>query len=356
MSGIIKVNASEFGIEQTKASEIEKAFLPKIQERNGLSVIYSELLTKEINAGTSIAAGDLRKKLVKVRTGISSIHKTQKAFFLAAGKFCDAWKNKETEPILQMEENLSKIEKHAEILEQKRLSELQSERVNLLSVYLEDASERDLSNMENDVWDAYLQTKKTAYENAQAEILRLENERIEAEKAEKAGRERIRLENERLKKEAIERESKAKAEREKAEIEKKAIEAKAQEERENREAEQKRIENERLATEKKECEAREEIQRVEREKQAAILKAEREKLDKIEAELKAKKEDETKRLAEIESNKQTELNKGDSDKVNDLLTDLTELKSKYAFKSAKYKTKYTRVGLLIDKVIEDIRK
>jgi len=79
-------------------------------------------------------------------------------------------------------------------------------------------------------------------------------------------------------------------------------------------------------------------------------------VEKIEKELKEQKETERLRLAEIESKKQAELSKGDLDKVKDLINDLTELKTKYTFKSAKNSRMYYDVGLLIDKVVNHIKK
>ena len=58
----------------------------------------------------------------------------------------------------------------------------------------------------------------------------------------------------------------------------------------------------------------------------------------------------TDRLASIEAEK----NKGDTDKVNDLVNDLESIKTKYQFESAKNQKMYSDVGLLIDKLINHI--
>ena len=93
---LVKVDPKEFGLEEVQVATIEQAFMPKIVERDGYAVIYEQLITKELTKELCNEAGDFRRKLVKVRTGIADIHKTQKAFFLSAGRFVDAWKNKET--------------------------------------------------------------------------------------------------------------------------------------------------------------------------------------------------------------------------------------------------------------------
>jgi len=181
---IEKVNPKDFGLEVKNVKGIEQAFIPKIIEKNALVPIYETLIKKELTEELSVQAKELRLKLRKIRTGIAEIHQTQKAFFLASGKFVDAWKKKETLPITQMEEKLVEIEKYAEIQEQKRLDKIQNERAEELSKYVEDAHERRLADMEDDVWNAYLTAKKNEY-----------NDRIAAEKqAEEDKKERLRLE------------------------------------------------------------------------------------------------------------------------------------------------------------------
>ena len=307
-AGLVKVDPKEYGLEKEKVKSIEEAFLPKITERNGLAEIYKDLITKEINEQTCKEAGNLRRKLVKVRTGIASIHKTQKAFYLASGKYVDAWKNKETEPIEQMEEKLSEIEKYFEKLEQERINKLSESRANEIKPFLrDDALEPlDLGYMADDVWETYLLGAKSSYEarikaEKEAEELRIqaekkaEAERIAKEKAEEEERERIRLENERLKKEAKERELLAKIEAEKR--------AKEEAERKTKEAAERKVREEKERKEKEVYEAKLKAEREAREKVESEEKAKREKL---EAELKAKEEAEIKErelLAKIEAEK-----------------------------------------------------
>jgi hypothetical protein len=112
---------------------------------------------------------------------------------------------------------------------------------------------------------------------------------------------------------------------------------------------EKKAEKDRIEKEKTELEERKRIE-VENKK----LKKEAEKREKEIAIQKAKEETERKeegfRLEKIQS----ELNKGDSDKVSDLRTDLSFLKTKYSFKSAKNSKMYSDVNLLIDKIINHI--
>lgn len=339
------IKAEDYGLEIEKANELTVALKVVKAERDLLIKEFEEVSKLEITEENLPKFKELRLRVVRNRTqGINKWHKTNKEFFLTGGKFVDAIKNQENAINQQMEEKLMSAEKHFENLEKERIAKLQDERVNLLSEFVEDASERDLASMENDVWESYLATKKQAHlDKIQAE-LDSEKERQAKIKAEKEEQERIRKENAKLKAEAEERER-----LDKVEADKRAKE-----------------EAERKAKDEKERKVREEKERKERAEYEAKLKAEREAKEKIEreekakreelqAELKAKEEAERKVKEDEEARLQTELNKGDSAKVKDLIADLDALKTKYSFKSSKNVKMYKGVGLLIDKVMNHIK-
>lgn len=105
------MKASEYGLEQKQVSDVDLAFAEKVKERELLSEIYGQIIKKDINKEVAQEARELKLKAVKVKSSIASIHKTQKEFALAFGKYCDAWKRKETEPVQQMIDGLMEIEK-----------------------------------------------------------------------------------------------------------------------------------------------------------------------------------------------------------------------------------------------------
>ena len=235
-TALVKIDPKEFGLDENQGSTIFQAFTPKIIERSALEVIYRQMITKELSADLSKEAGTLRRQLVKVRTGIAEIHKTQKAFFLAGGRFADTIKNKETLPIEQMEEKLYEIEKWAEIQEEKRVDALKAERLETLKQFEVDGSMMALGHMTDDIWTNYLSGVKLNYEakkqaEAKAEADRIEAARIEAERLETQ-----RLENIRLKAEAEEKEKELEAER----IKTKAISDKAEADKAKADAEAKK--------------------------------------------------------------------------------------------------------------------
>ena len=292
MKELEKINPTEFGLEVSQVETIEQAFLPKIQEREALVAIYDQLITSELTPELCKEAKEVRLKLVKVRTGIAEIHKTQKAFFLAAGRFVDAWKNKETLPVEQMEEKLYEIENYYINIEKAQKAQLQAERLLEVSKYTEYPANA-LGEMEQQVYDAYLQGLKVAYDAKIEAERKAEEERLAAIEAEKVERERIRVENERLKAEAEQKEKELAEERAKAEAERKALEEAARKEREAAEAilkaeqEKARLESEKAANEKAALEAE---LKAKADKEAAELKAkqEAEKQAKLEAEKAAK--------------------------------------------------------------------
>ena len=263
-----KVDPKEFGLEEAQVSTIEQAFLPKIAERDGYSIVYKQLIEKEITKELCNEAGDLRRKLVKVRTGIADIHKTQKAFFLSAGRFVDAWKNKETLPIEQMEESLSAIEKHFEKIEAEKVAKLEADRKKELANY-SDVTPFGLGAMDESVYQTYLIGVKLGYEakikaeqEAEAERLRLIEIDKEAARLKAIEDERIRLENEKLKADAIAKEKEIEAERNRqAEIRAKI------------EAERKQLEDELKAKQEAERRAKEEAEKREAERIEAEKKA-----------------------------------------------------------------------------------
>lgn len=282
---IVKIDPKEFGIEEKDVATIEQAFMPKIIERDAIVGIYESVINSELTPELSRQAKEVRLKLVKVRTGIADIHKKQKAFYLAAGRYVDAWKNKETAPVEQMESKLSEIETHFERIEAERIAKIESMRKMELEKY-DGFIPVGVGTMDEQVYQNHLNGVKLAFEAKIEAERKAEEQRLAEIKAEQERIEAQRIENERLKKEAAEKEKQLAAERAKAEQERKALEEKARKEREAAEAKLK---------------AEQEAARQAAEKAAA-------ERAKLEAELKAKKDAEIKaeneRLAKIEAEKQ----------------------------------------------------
>lgn len=250
MSNLIKIDPKEFGLEETKAQDIANQFKPMLDKMVELEKEFNEVVKLDIeNPETSKIAKELRLKYVKVRTGTAEIHKKQKEFYLAGGRFVDGWKNAQIFASKGKEETLEQIEKHFENLEKQRIQELENERINLISEFNVDGSMLNLGKMSIEVWQSYYSGVKQKFELEKAEAERIEKERLEKERLEAEEREKQRLENLKLKAEAEKREKEIEAERK----ERERIEAELKAEKE-REAERLRQEQIELENKRKEAE------------------------------------------------------------------------------------------------------
>ncbi|AGO48360.1 hypothetical protein Phi10:1_gp019 [Cellulophaga phage phi10:1] len=288
LTTINKVDHKEYGLEEIKAKEMVSGLNVTIEERKILEDAYLDVIDLEVTEENLPTFKELRLKIVKNRTqGLDKWKTAQKAYFLAGGNFVQAIYNKEVLVNTEMESKLMNAEKYFENLEKERIAKLQESRALELSKYLEDANERDLSGMDEDIWESFLSTKKQNYLDAIKAEQEAEQKRIEEAKAEAERIEAQRIENEKLKAEAEKREKEIELER------KKQAELKAKEDAERErlraieqeKADKLRVENE--AKLKAESEARLKIEAELKAKKDAEIKAEKERL---ELELKAKKE------------------------------------------------------------------
>lgn len=206
IDGLIPVDATQYNVEATTAAGIAAAFVPMLYTMTEMEKEFNAIVVLPIaDKDTVKKARELRLRYVKVRGEVDDAHKAGKAKILRDGKLWDAWKNTGISASEGKEEKLKSIEKHAENLEKERLEKLQILRVALLAEYVENASDLMLSSMPDDVFEAYLTTKKQQFEDRKAAELKAEQDRIAREKAEAEEREAQRLENEKLKADAIEK-------------------------------------------------------------------------------------------------------------------------------------------------------
>ncbi|MES2592364.1 MAG: hypothetical protein V4608_10795 [Bacteroidota bacterium] len=290
---IVQINPAEYGVEESKATQIAEQFKPMLDKMVELEVEYNEVLKLDIDdVMTPFKAKEVRLKYVKVRTGTAAIHKTQKDFYLQAGRFIDGWKNAQLFASNGIEAKLEEIEKHYENKEKARIATINSERIALLLPYDFDGSAMNLGTMEQNVWDNFLSGTKLNYEAKIAEEKRLELEAIEKQNAEIRERARIAEENAKLKAEAeanakVMADQKARADAELAKVE--ALRKVEQEKADALLDLQRKQADEKAKKEKAITDAK--------------LKAEREANEKLQAELRAKQDSER----EAEAKKQAEL-------------------------------------------------
>ena len=338
-------------VENTELNEVKKNELTLPldiikQEREPLIEKYGKVIALELTKENIPRFKSLRLKIADNRTKrINVWHRTAKEYFLAGGKFVDAIKNKEIAINQEMEYQLLKAENFIIDAETKRLEDLQSERLALITDYLEDASERVFSDMEEDVWEPFLASKKARFYKLikEKEDARLEEQRLIDEK--KAEVKKQKEEDARLLKEANARTKVAE--------EKAAAQLAAQEKIDaKRIAAQKIIDDKRIAEEKAVEEKRVAAQKIIDNK----IITERAEALKVVEELELRKQQE---LDLIESNKiaiQNELKKGDLEKIVDLISTLQGVKTKFTFESESCIKMYKDVGVLLDRVVAHIEK
>lgn len=324
---LLNLNEVEFtGIEPSKAEKIKKTFEPMVEMLKDFESKYETLISKaenEITLEITGKASELRKQISKVRIETGKLKDKQKEYIKLEDKAIMGVHNMLVWAVKEKEDNLRTIENHFLIQEKKRLEALQDERAELLSIYVEDAHDRDLLKFEEDEFQALLMMKKQQYEDDLKAKAQAEKQRIEQEKAEAEERKKMQAEYERLRKEAEKRK------------------------KENRELQLKAV---------KERKLREEKERKEREEYEAKLKAEQEEKERLQKELEAKAEAERKaeqdRLAKIESDKA----KNDKETFADFVDELTSVVNKYSFKSKKYKSYQNYLLSVIDDLINKTRK
>jgi len=308
MREIVKFDTPELSaIEPSKAEQIRSVFEPMAEMIEKFEIDYDNILTVAKDGITKdiiVSAKRLRLDIGKVRTATGELKDKQKEKIRLEDKAIMGVHNILVWAIKEKEDKLSGIEKYFEIQEKKRLDDLQDFRAKELLLYVENAHEMDLSSMDDDVWSVYFSGKQKEYEDRVMAERKAERHRVFKEKSDAEESERIRKENEQLKKESEERDRK---------------------------------------------------QEEEKSKHLAELKKQQDEKDKIAGQLKVKLDAEKKDLEEKELLKKEELNKGDSDKIKDLVSDLNLLKSKYSFKSDKNIAMYSSMGLFIDKVIVYIK-
>lgn len=183
------IDPSEFGIEKETAASIEQAFAPAIAKRNELAKTFEVIIAKEMTPELCEEAKEFDKLLIQTEKDIAAIHKTQKNFSLQYGRLCDAWKNKETEPVKQMREPIGKIKKHFELIEAERVSKLhEARKAELDAVGFE--GDLNLGELSETVYAGILQGAKLSYEKAQEDARIAEEEAKEAARLEAIKQER----------------------------------------------------------------------------------------------------------------------------------------------------------------------
>ncbi len=350
MTKLIKINAAEYGLEETKAKEISEMFKPMLDKMVELEKEYNALIKGEISEELCTQAKTLRLKFVKVRTGTAEIHTKLKSFYLKGGRFVDGWKNAQIMASGEIEEKLSSIERHYQILEERKITERYEKRVAELEKYEVDFIPQDLGEMETEVWNNYLSGVKLNYEAKIEAAKKAKEERIQRELESSLRTDRIN-ETAYLQSYINDWEHLDFGKMEQKVYDGMLSDALKKELEHQEKQEQIQKDNLRL---QKEAEAKERQRLVDGKIQRDKLNKIQDEKDQIAKELQDKKDAEEQAEKERIEKLESEKSKDDSVKVKDLLNDLDSLKYKYIFKSVKNQKMYSDVGILNDKVVTHI--
>lgn len=169
----LQVKPQEYNLQPQEAENVLTAFAPKAIEFNALLQQYTPLLTMDIEEALE-PAKELKKKLIEFEKEVNKLHKTHKEFSLNYGRFVDS--NKNIYSVTEYKKKLDEIIKHEQLKKQAKEKEVADARHLELSKYMNDTSHIDLGAMQEEIYQAFLSTKKKEFEDA--EQLRQSNEII----------------------------------------------------------------------------------------------------------------------------------------------------------------------------------
>jgi len=183
---VVKFETPEMGaIEPSKARIIKDAFNPMVIMLDEFEQKYNEVIKEKAGGITPVLvakAKRIRLDIGKVRVATGKLKDKQKEYIKLEDKAIMSVHNLLVWAVTEKEDKLKEIEDHFIIQEKNRLEKLQSDRAEKLSLYLEDAHERKLSDMDEDVWLAYFGAKKKEHEDKIEAARIVENERIETDR------------------------------------------------------------------------------------------------------------------------------------------------------------------------------
>lgn len=257
----------ENNLAEGNAKQLIQAFGAPFIEAGEIIQNYQEIVvTDESQTDTMKLAGEKRKALKRVRTGVENKRKELKSDYLKTGKAIDNVAKYIKSHIEPAEKHLELQEKYIELKAKAKAEKLKAERAKLLLEVDTNPELYNLDKIDDETFDAVLAKSKKLFELKKEHEKREAEEKRKAEEAQKAEQERLRIENEKLQAERAEILAKQEAER--------LARLKAEQGRLRAEQERLRVEQEKI--------------QAQRDAEEALLKApDAEKMKKVAEDLKA---------------------------------------------------------------------
>ena len=306
-----QIASTTIGIAKDKADEHLKAFAPFVSELTELSLQMEKINYEKPTEIDSKIAGEIRKKMVKVRTGAEKEKDTRKKSLLTEGNLIQAAYNLVKNACEMKEEGLAKVEKYQELLRAAELERITNDRIAQLQEYECNTDRSLVGQMNDETFAQFLAGAKASYEQKKEDERKAEEARIEAQRIATLRNERaaiLRKVSNFLTDEEAAKDFGTMTESEWSDLVRVIGERKSEHEAKEaeRQAEMDRIRKDNEEKESALKKEREEAEKKEREAKAEIARLEAEKRAKEEAEAKAKADEEKKRIAEEKAKKAAE--------------------------------------------------
>jgi len=191
---LMKLDHDQYGLDSKQAEGIIKSFVPVFEKMWEYEEEFKKIIEKKQSKTLAKEAKTLRNKFVKIRTATASVHKSEKSYFLKAGRFVDEIKNRQLDLTKPVEEKLASIENFEKIKERERIERLQESREKEIIDYIEPgALISNLGEMELGIWEAFKNGIISQFEKRELERKKAEEDRIERERLEAVLKERENL-------------------------------------------------------------------------------------------------------------------------------------------------------------------
>lgn len=192
---LIKLNAPQ-GFTEEQVATLNNAFLEPLKIAQELESNYLKIANAPITPSVCNEADELRKKYVKIRTATDKLHKSEKQYYLQAGRYVDDLKKEVLSVVSERENKLKDVAEYFENIRKAEIAKLEEERTGLLLPYTQDIP-KGVGEMTQDLFETILEGAKVKHAQEQE---RIEQERIkkeeEAKELEKLRQEKKALEQE----------------------------------------------------------------------------------------------------------------------------------------------------------------
>ncbi|MCH7827003.1 MAG: hypothetical protein IIC75_03345, partial [Bacteroidetes bacterium] len=183
MTNELVLDVSSYGIEKSKAEQLEKVFVPMVKKFKELEKEYIEVLNnKVITEQVCADAKTVKNRYVKVRTGTDEVHKMAKEKLLIESRAVDGLRNIVKFACNDHEKSLMEVANHFEIIEAEKIEKLREERNSILEKYDVNPGVGDPALMSEDVWKHYINSVELDHKTKIDAEKKAETERVKKEK------------------------------------------------------------------------------------------------------------------------------------------------------------------------------